>query len=171
MIIDPKKGSSISPDPEEPVEFSEVGTVIPLLFPTLKRQTVESRVHLQFFETKSHESISVDLPTEIAYELANKMNGECFAWRAKALEQHEGECVTFLVIYRYVGTVRVVGRGGVAQQMAELGVEPDGNFAMRIARSEPGELDFTNFMHITLPDYELGNLARQIEFVAKITEV
>lgn len=73
-------------------------------------------------------------------------------------------------MYRYMGTVRLVGKG-VVQQMLEFGVEKGGNFAMRMARSEPSELDYTNFMHITIPDYELGNLARQLEFVAQITEV
>ena len=169
MIIDPKKGSSISLDPDELVEFSEVGNAIPFLYPTLKRYTVEPRVHFQLVLTERSESISVDLPPDITHELANKMSGECYAWKAKALDQH-GECFNYLVMYRYVGTVRIVGKG-VVQQMLEFGVEKSGNFAMRMARSEPGELDYTNFMHITIPDYELVNLARQLEFVAQITEV
>lgn len=107
--------------------------------------------------------------------IVNKMNNHCDQeWFGVSdvfnIENGQSRIVAPMLCGLWIGTVRLVGKG-VVQQMLEFGVEKGGNFAMRMARSEPSELDYTNFMHITIPDYELGNLARQLEFVAQITEV
>ena len=170
MIFNPNEDYSLFPKPSD----LEEATAVPIVFPSLRRQCKresKSRVTLQFIVPKDAESISIFIPVQIARELGSKIE-TCYLWRDQAMDEHAEEPYDFLVMFRYVGTVEL--KDGEIFQFLDLGVEPNGNFSMRLARSEVGSSspDYTSFLQVMFYDAHgsLLQLGRQIEFVCSLIE-
>lgn len=169
MILDPKKDYSVSMSPTDLAEFE--AKAISMIYPSLRRQVWgDPRLHLGYTVPSQGISVSLELPKSIVEEFIDSLRG-CFDWRCKALAEH-GDEHDYLVMYRYMGVVRLINRGAgqPVQQLLEFGVEKGGTFALRLAKSEPGEPDYTSYLSVTYPDYEVEGLYKQLDFVLSVMD-
>lgn len=171
MIFNHKEGFSLFPKPGDLAE----STAVPVVYPSLRgqvRKESKSRIVLQYIVPKDETSISVLLPLQVAKDLGSKIQ-TCYLWRDQALEEHEDEIFSFLVMFRYMDTVELKETGFV-NQFVDLGIDKGGHFCMRLAKSEVGSLntDYTSFLQVSFQDdiEFLLRLGRQIEFVCSLIE-
>ena len=142
---------------------------LPIVMVTTKSYSEKPLVHLQFVvqaDRKETQSLSVDLPANIALEFSEKLLAEeHFRFRDQVVDNED----SWLVMYRYTGMAPLTA--GEVFQMMEFGVDR-GNFELRISRSEPGGLDYTKHLRVLFSDwgFELQDIGHQLNFVGSILE-